>query len=111
MKGFILGAIISFLIGILLLPICIYFIKRLRANQSVLGYVEMHKAKDGTPTMGGLSFLLSVILSGIVLLRENSRLASIVIMCFLFYGLIGFFDDFIKVKFKQNLGLTVIQTV
>ena len=111
MKGFILGAIISFLIGMLLLPICIYFIKRLRVNQSVLGYVEMHKAKDGTPTMGGLSFLLSVILSGMFLLKENSRLASIVIMCFMFYGLIGFFDDFIKVRFKQNLGLTATQKV
>jgi phospho-N-acetylmuramoyl-pentapeptide-transferase len=71
----------------------------------------MHKTKDGTPTMGGLSFLVSVVISAVFLLRENSRLATIVVMCFLFYGLIGFFDDFIKVKFKQNLGLTALQKV
>ncbi|MBO7218420.1 MAG: phospho-N-acetylmuramoyl-pentapeptide-transferase [Clostridia bacterium] len=111
MKGFILGAIVSFLIGLVLVPITIFFVRRLKANQSILGYVEMHKTKDGTPTMGGLSFLVSVVISAVFLLRENSRLATIVVMCFLFYGLIGFFDDFIKVKFKQNLGLTALQKV
>ena len=111
MKGFILGGLVSFLICMIVLPIVIFCIKRLKANQSILHYVEMHKSKDGTPTMGGLAFLISVVLSTMFLLKDNSRLATIVIMCFLFYGLIGFFDDFIKVKFKQNLGLTAIQKI
>ncbi|MBQ9791365.1 MAG: phospho-N-acetylmuramoyl-pentapeptide-transferase [Clostridia bacterium] len=111
MKGFILGGLVSFLICMIVLPIVIFCIRRLKANQSILHYVEMHKSKDGTPTMGGLAFLISVVLSTMFLLKDNSRLATIVIMCFLFYGLIGFFDDFIKVKFKQNLGLTAIQKI
>ena len=111
MSSFIISAIISFSISLVILPIIIFGVSRLRANQSILQYVTMHKSKDGTPTLGGLSFLIAVVVTSMFMLKGNSRLATIMIMCFLFYGLIGFFDDFIKIWFKQNQGLTVIQKV
>ena len=111
MRDFLLSAIISFLICVVILPILIAGIRRLKAGQSILQYVEMHKSKDGTPTMGGISFIISVIITTMFLLRDNSRLATIMVLAFLFYGLIGFFDDFIKIKFRQNLGLTAIQKI
>ena len=93
------------------MPLVIYVTQRLGAGQSILSYVEMHKVKDGTPTMGGVGFIVSTIITTMFLLRENSRLATIMVLCFVFFGLIGFLDDFIKVRFKQNLGLTVMQKI
>jgi len=51
------GVILSFLVGILLMPFIIKIIRKLSCSQTILKYVEEHKSKQGTPTMGGVVFL------------------------------------------------------
>ena len=70
-------------------------------------------AKEGTPTMGGIMFILSIIASVLIASKYNIALEysipSILIM--IAFGLVGFLDDFIKVKFKRNLGLKAYQKI
>ena len=104
-----LAFLICFAIALALGPLVIYWAKKTKSSQTILHYVEAHKAKDGTPTMGGIMFLLALLLTSAIFLRENSLLAVITIATTLAYGILGFLDDFIKVKLKQNMGLRAYQ--
>ena len=71
-----------------------------------------HKKKSGTPTMGGFIFLAGLIPGAIIILLLSGLLdvtSGIVLLCALFFGLIGFSDDYVKVIKKRNLGLTAKQ--
>ena len=109
MLNILLAFLLCFALGGVLAPLVIFFAKRAKASQTILHYVEAHKSKDGTPTMGGLIFLSALLLTSGVFLRENSLLAVITVVTTLSYGLLGFLDDFIKIKLKQNLGLRAYQ--
>ena len=95
------------LLGYFLLPL----LRALKAGQSIreLG-PTWHNNKAGTPMMGGLMFIGSAILcllANIPFMQEYSVFVTLALaLCF---GLIGFLDDFCKIKFKRNLGLTSIQ--
>ncbi len=106
-------AMISFLIGfitsVVFAPFIIKTLKRVKGTQPILGYVEAHQTKTGTPTMGGLIFLLGGLVSFLSFVNNRSMLALISLACFLGYGLLGFLDDFIKVRFKHNEGLKPYQ--
>lgn len=111
----IMTIIISFLITILLLPIFIPFLRRLRFGQSIReDGPESHHEKAGTPTMGGLVVIISVVITSIVMIFKL-HLPTIGYELFLLlfvlvgFALIGFLDDFIKIAFKRNLGLTSLQ--
>ena len=69
---------------------------------------ESHMAKGGTPTMGGIALILATILACFAT-REFSIQIGVIIMTFIFFGLLGFFDDYLKVIKKQNLGLRAWQ--
>lgn len=86
------------------------FLKRLKIKQSIHEDVIMHKAKEGTPTMGGLIFIIPLFFS-FLLFRENNFLVLVTIFVTVGYGLIGFLDDFIKIYFKRNLGLRAYQKI
>lgn len=86
------------------------FLKKLKVRQSIHEDVVMHKTKEGTPTMGGLIFIIPLIFS-LFFLGENNFLAIVTIFVTLGYGLIGFLDDFIKIYFKRNLGLRPYQKI
>jgi phospho-N-acetylmuramoyl-pentapeptide-transferase len=97
----------SFFAGMFIAPTVIKLTKKLKASQTVLGYVEQHSYKSGTPTMGGFIFILPVIAVSLIFAYGYfTLLASAVVFS---YAVIGFLDDFIKVKFKQNLGLRTYQ--
>ncbi len=102
-----MGAVFSGVLGYLLLPV----LRALKAGQSIreLG-PTWHNNKAGTPMMGGLMFIGSLILCLVISIpsvKEYTVFYALVLsLCF---GLIGFLDDFFKVKFKRNLGLTAIQ--
>ncbi len=70
--------------------------------------LESHKVKSGTPTMGGVIFLIPFIVISILFCHKAPEIVGIIILT-LGYGLIGFLDDFIKVVLKRNLGLRVWQ--
>lgn len=101
--------VIGFLVSILFAPIIIKFIKKLKCGQNILSYVDSHIVKQGTPTMGGIIFLLSLIAVFLVSFNENCRLISVVVLVTFSYGLLGFLDDFLKIKLKHNEGLKAYQ--
>lgn len=111
----ILILIISFVLTSLLLAVFIPYLKRLKFGQSIREEgPESHMAKSGTPTMGGLMIVISVIISLFIVnlfyvemnLNVEFWLLTLVLVGF---GLLGFLDDFIKIGFKRNLGLTSLQ--
>lgn len=103
---------VAFLITVLLSPIFIPFLRRLKFGQSIREEgPKSHQKKAGTPTMGGIMILLSVSITTLVMTSKfNPNPMSFEVFLLLFvligYGLIGFLDDFIKIIRKQNLGLT-----
>ncbi|WP_144509362.1 phospho-N-acetylmuramoyl-pentapeptide-transferase [Bacillus sp. FJAT-22090] len=104
---------VSFLISVILAPIIIPYLRKMKFGQSIREEgPESHQKKAGTPTMGGLIFIISIIISTIGLSFYFDKLTtqSIVLLIILVgFGAIGFLDDFIKVVLKRNLGLTSIQ--
>ncbi len=100
----------SFFLSLILMPIIIKLLKKLSAGQTILGYVEEHKNKNGTTTMGGVVFIITTLVLSFVFLRYDT--AWFVTLIFsLFFGVLGFMDDFLKVKYKQNLGLRPYQKI
>ena len=101
----------GFLFTLLISPLVISMIKREKIKQVILNYVEAHSGKSGTPTMGGIIFLISIAIVSIICCKAESSLAKMTILIFLAYGIIGFLDDFIKFKFNRNLGLRAYQKI
>ena len=103
MIGFILAA----LSGLIIIPI----LKKLHASQSLSVYLQRaHSSKKGTPTMGGLIFIIPTILITLIFLYlkkiEITYTLIIIIFTFLSYGIIGFIDDYLIIKRHNNKGLT-----
>lgn len=111
MKYGLINFCVCFVFATLSAPIIIGFLRKLKFGQSILVYVEKHKSKAGTPTMGGLIFILSTTLGYFVFFSQNNSLATISFLSFLFFGMVGFLDDFIKIKYKQNEGLKPYQKI
>lgn len=114
MEGIILfGFGIALIMTIALMPVFIPLLKRMKFGQSIREEgPESHMKKTGTPTMGGLVFLISIIVTVLLVAAFNGELTTpvvILLMVLFGYGLIGFLDDFIKVVLKRNLGLTSLQ--
>lgn len=101
----------AFFATLIISPFVISFIKKEKVKQVILNYVEAHSMKSGTPTMGGIIFLLSITLVSVICFDGSASLARMAIIIFLSYGLVGFLDDFIKFKFKRNLGLRAYQKI
>jgi len=102
-----LGAVFSGAFGYFLLPV----LRALKAGQSIreLG-PTWHNNKAGTPMMGGLMFIGAVIACLLISIPSmKDYTAFYVLGLSLAFGVIGFLDDFTKIKFKRNLGLTSLQ--
>lgn len=109
MLQLILPVLISFAISVILCPIIIPFLHKLKFGQFVREEgPESHLKKAGTPTMGGLIFLLSVVITALIFLKGNAEIVPVLFVT-LGFGLIGFLDDYIKVVMKRSLGLRAWQ--
>ena len=109
----ILTCITAFIIGIVMGKITIPLLRALKAGQSIRDVgPEWHNVKQGTPTMGGVIFIVATLFA---LAADWSSIQAgdlSLVYLYLFalaYGLIGFVDDYIKVRKKRNLGLTALQ--
>ncbi len=98
---------LAFFSGLILIP----WLRRLKAGQSILKYVDMHVSKNGTPTMGGLIFILPIVLIAIIFIGWDTPLSLIIIVASCGYAIVGFLDDFLKIKHHQNLGLRPYQKI
>ncbi|MDR1094502.1 MAG: phospho-N-acetylmuramoyl-pentapeptide-transferase [Clostridiales bacterium] len=109
MSSIFFAGLTAFAVTFALCPLVIYLVKRFKAQQVILHYVEDHKAKSGVPTMGGIAFILGIGAGALLFLRGEKRLAVVALGVMAGYGVIGFLDDFLKIKYKRNLGLRAYQ--
>lgn len=101
--------LLSFAISVILSPIIIPFLQRLKFGQFVRDDgPEAHLKKAGTPTMGGMIFLISVVITSLFFMKDNKEIIPVLFVT-LGFGLIGFLDDYIKVVMKRSLGLRAWQ--
>ena len=105
-----IGFLSSVVFGLIMIPM----LKRMHVGQKISIFVgENHKKKEGTPTMGGLIFILSTFFTTLCLLVtkkiELTNNLIIILLVFLGYALIGFLDDYISLKRGNNEGLTSFQ--
>lgn len=101
--------VIAFLLTLILVPILIPTLKKLKFGQSIREEgPQSHMKKTGTPTMGGLTFLLSTIVVTVIALFFADQIGPLILLLFVTmgFGLIGFIDDYIIVVKKNNQGLT-----
>ena len=89
---------IAFLVG----PALIRALAKLRAGQPIRQIGPAHQSKAGTPTMGGLLILLSLLISVLLWANLENRLVWIVVGVTVAYGTLGFIDDYQKVTRKRN---------
>ena len=105
-----IGFLSSVVLGLILIPV----LKKMHIGQKISVFVgESHRKKEGTPTMGGLIFILPTIAATLYLiLSERIPYTSnlgIVLLVFLGYACIGFLDDFLSIRKGNNEGLTTYQ--
>ena len=104
-----IGFIISTISGVVLIPI----LRKVKAGQRINVYVDAHRNKAGTPTMGGFIFIIPCIITVMLLLLTGKMTYSvnlfITIFVFISYAMIGFLDDYISLKHNENKGLTQLQ--
>ncbi len=101
--------VIAFGISVILCPIIIPFLRRLKFGQYVRDDgPESHLKKAGTPTMGGLVILVSILLTSLIYIGRYRDMIPVLFMT-LGFGIIGFLDDYIKVVMKRSLGLRAWQ--
>ena len=105
-----IGFLSSAILGLFLIPV----LKKLRIGQKISIFVgDSHRKKEGTPTMGGLIFIVPTILAIVFLLITDkvtyTSNIGIVLLVFLGYASIGFLDDFLSIRRGNNEGLTAYQ--
>jgi phospho-N-acetylmuramoyl-pentapeptide-transferase len=110
MRNVILLFLASFAVALVIAPCVIRILRRLKAGQQILHYVDFHAGKNGTPTMGGVIFIIPIALS-LFFLRGDTPFCNILVLASLGFALLGFLDDFIKIKTKNNLGLRAYQKI
>jgi len=107
------GAIITaFLVSIILGPYIIRLLKkfnigeRVRPEEEVPGIYSAHKGKQGTPTMGGAIMIFAIIFSTLLWARCDNRYILLTLFSTLWLGVLGFLDDYVKLRTKKGVGLS-----
>ena len=107
-----MAAVTAFLLCLIFGPAIIRWLKRMSIGQNIRGRQEseklhdLHKSKQGTPTMGGVMILLAVFLSTLLWAELNNRYILLVLFATAWLGLTGFMDDYLKHIRKCSQGLT-----
>ena len=101
--------LISFAISVALGPVIIPFLRRLKMGQTERTEgVQSHLKKAGTPTMGGVIFLISTVVTSLLYVKDYPKIIPILFLT-LGFGIIGFLDDYLKVVLKRSDGLLAWQ--
>ena len=101
--------IIAFVLSVVMGPVIIPVLRRLKMGQTEREEgVKSHLKKAGTPTMGGVIILLSVVVTSVFYIRDYPKIIPILFVT-LGFGLIGFLDDYLKVVLKRSDGLFPMQ--
>ena len=92
--AFLMALILSVGLGFTIIPL----LRKLKAGQNVLGYVDKHAGKAGTTTMGGFIFALPILLLFPIFKRGNSILSWLSLLVAFAFLIVGFLYDFIKIR-------------
>ncbi len=111
MNNIMWASLVALILGFVIAPIVIKTCKKLKAGQNILEYVTLHSSKQGTPTMGGFIFIIPTVFASLLFFSGNSTLAKVCLAVMVGYAIIGFLDDFIKIKYKHNEGLKPYQKI
>lgn len=106
----IIAVMVALGVGLILGYPILLAMRKLKAGQQILSYVDVHKGKQGTPTMGGLIFIAAIAIVGLAFFWKSTEVV-VAIGGMVAYGIIGFLDDFLKIKHHQNLGLKAYQKI
>ena len=107
--NYLFAAIIAFAIAALAAPLVLPVLRKLKFGQEIREEgPAWHQTKSGTPTMGGIIFIIAAAVSCIIMLYHSFK-GIMLLYLSVSFGVIGFIDDYIKVAKKRNLGLTEIQ--
>ena len=108
-RDVIAAVLIAFGVSAVLCPVLIPFLKKLKFGQQVRDDgPQAHLKKAGTPTMGGLAFLASVIVTSLIFVGRYPRIVPILFLT-VGFGIVGFLDDYIKIVMKRSEGLNPVQ--
>ena len=104
-----ISVLVSFAISVLLGPVVIPFLRRLKVGQTERAEgPESHLKKNGTPTMGGILILVSIVITSLLFVREYPNIIPVLFLT-MGFGLVGFLDDYIKVVLRRSMGLRAWQ--
>lgn len=109
MQSHVFAALVACVFSFVFCKALIPILRRFKAGQNILSYVKEHKKKSGTPTMGGLAFVLAAVVTSAIFVKQPSRIFLLTLAIGLAYMVVGLIDDALKQKHKENLGLRAWQ--
>lgn len=105
----VIPVLIAFAVSVLLGPVIIPYLRKLKMGQTERKEgVQSHLKKAGTPTMGGVIFLLSTVVTSLFYVKDYPKIIPVLFLT-LGFGIIGFLDDYLKVVLKRSDGLMPMQ--
>ncbi len=99
---------VAFIIVLAVGPVCIPLLRKLKMGNTEREYIEEHKRKNGTPSMGGIMFLLAFLVLGLFYARKAPHIYPIIYLT-VGYGVLGFLDDLLKALKRSSDGLKAWQ--
>ena len=109
--NYLFAAAIAFAVSAIAAPLALPILRRLKFGQEIREEgPAWHSSKSGTPTMGGIIFIIAAAVSCVVMLYHSFK-GIMLFYLSVSFGVVGFIDDYIKVAKKRNLGLTEIQKI
>lgn len=110
-KELTLTAIIAFVLVMAMGPVVVPFLHKFKFGQTVRDDgPQSHLKKNGTPTMGGVMMIISILITTLLRAKLSTEILM-ALLCMFGFGMVGFIDDFIKIKMIRSLGLTAIQKI
>lgn len=112
MKNAIYAFVLSAVVTIALGPVIIPMLRRMKFGQSERSDgPQTHLSKAGTPTMGGMMFIAGIIVGTLLFSLDTTELSLPALLAVAAFALVGFLDDFLKVKLKNTIGLRPYQKI
>lgn len=101
----VIPVLVSFALSVIMGPVVIPILRKLKMGQTEREEgVQSHLKKAGTPTMGGVIILASIVLTSLIYIKDYPKVIPILFVT-LGFGMIGFLDDYLKVVMRRSDGL------
>lgn len=111
MRNYLFVSVTAFCLSLVFCVVIIPILRRRKAGQIILSYVKEHNQKSGTPTMGGLAFILAAVIAACLFVKPFTHTFAVSITIGVAYLFVGFIDDLLKRHKKVNQGLTAAQKI